>query len=87
MAIWQVEDLPMIRKPNNEEDIALMSHLLADSLHWISHYEQWVLAQAGLAYRQACLRRWHKKVVVTADDMAVTWQQLAGHWRDQFVAI
>jgi hypothetical protein len=55
--------------------------LLCVLLQWISSYEQWVQQIHGCSYRKQCLKDWDQ-MTIAAEDMAITWQQLADLCRD-----
>ncbi|MEM7342743.1 MAG: hypothetical protein AAF485_00740, partial [Chloroflexota bacterium] len=74
--------LPAGRKPQTEAEIAQIGVLLGQALSWLALYEQWVQGVAGSDYRSQSVQAWHRKMVVSADEMAATWQELAG----QFIA-
>jgi hypothetical protein len=50
--------------------------LLRGAMRWVAEYERWVLAQYGVAYREACLLAWKKRPVLPRL-LPTAWEELA----------
>ncbi len=82
LTIWTQEHLPPLHRPAaaDRERLAL---LLAGLLDWISAYESTVLAEQGVAYREACLAQWsRRKLGVPAAELPARWAILRGDCAD-----
>ncbi|XSG74532.1 hypothetical protein ACP8Y2_20385 [Herpetosiphon llansteffanensis] len=73
--VWSLSAVPPVRIPADFNEWLRMTSLLCHCCNWIARYEQWVLAHAGLKYRQDCLADWNKRAL-PAHEMAERWQQL-----------
>ncbi|MEM7342800.1 MAG: hypothetical protein AAF485_01025 [Chloroflexota bacterium] len=76
-------EAPATRQPRTPDEATQACFLSAAALHWISQYEQWVQTVAGFDYRQQSVQAWHRKAIVSADEMAAAWQELADYWQSQ----
>lgn len=74
---YMADQLPVCRSPHTAEEGHLAIHLLAAALHWLGAYERWVMETQGVSYRQGCIRSWHQKSVIRAEEIAATWLELA----------
>jgi hypothetical protein len=74
--VWAPEHLPTLHVPLTLEEAQCAQALLADALHWISGYEQWIQESYGSEYRRDCLTEW-KQTVVPAEKIANEWERLA----------
>ncbi len=77
--ISQMEEVPALRIPRTFDEGEKVRLLMGRALGWVSDYEMWVQASAGLEHRERCLRGWdkHKRVTVEAAEIADVWRQLA----------
>ncbi len=73
--VWSLSALPPVRMPQHFSEWLRMTSLLCACCTWIATYEDWVLEQAGLSYRQTCVADWQKQAL-PAHEMAERWQQL-----------
>lgn len=75
--VWRKEHLPDTRRAcgSDREQVAV---LLANLIGWIVGYEQQIIAQHGLAYREACLTPWTRgRLSLAADTVLPAWERLA----------
>ena len=79
--IWTPTQLPRLSFPSTPQEGRMTQSLLCVLLQWISSYEQWVQQIRGCSYRKLCLKDWDQ-MTIAAEDMAITWQQLADLCRD-----
>lgn len=73
--VWSLSQIPTVRTPHTWAEWLRMTSLLGHCCTWIAAYEQWVIEQAGLNYRQTCVADWQKPAL-PAHEMAERWQQL-----------
>lgn len=65
--------------PATPDDCARAAQLTAAVLRWNANYERWVLADAGLAYRERAVQAWKTNAVmlIAAEAMAAEWERIA----------
>lgn len=85
--IWKVEDLPLLRLPQSEQEIHQVWLSLAFVFDWFSNYEAWVLQRCGADYRRECLLQWTKKRIGAAGQLSEIWRSLAEECRSLQIAL
>ncbi len=78
LPIWTSEQLPPRQTPRQPGEILRLLELLQQTLRFIARYEEWVVQQCGLAYRQQCLRVWERETIA-AEEMLPRWRALQQH--------
>ena len=76
LPIWKSEQLPELTHPCDVEAWCRVFNLLTQGLTWIGDYEQWIISEYGLDYRQRCTDAWKKKRI-PAHEMAAKWHELS----------
>ncbi|MBM4409601.1 MAG: hypothetical protein FJ038_13630 [Chloroflexi bacterium] len=70
--VWTLDDLPRMSPVGPDADAADL-YLLVELFRWIARYERWVQRTVGAEYREAAINRWGEEPVVSAAEMAPTW--------------
>jgi hypothetical protein len=78
---WRENDLPDTDHQLDDHAHSMAYHLLAQTMHWMSNYERWVLTQSTPTYRRHVTNAWpqrkHYRGGVPPDDVPQQWQTLA----------
>jgi hypothetical protein len=76
--MWQPQDARELKVPQQPDQWQRALDLLAALSDWIAGYERWVIANAGLAYREACVAaRSHGLYRIAPTQALSEWQELA----------
>ncbi|NJM08090.1 hypothetical protein HC891_20735 [Candidatus Gracilibacteria bacterium] len=72
-AVFQIEQLPPRRKPGDSDVVQLIAQL-ADLIGCVIAYEQRIIAEYGLHYREQCLAQWtRQKLALPVDTFLASW--------------
>ncbi len=82
LPIWKPEQLPELTHPRDVDAWHRVFNLLTQGLAWIGDYEQWIISEYGLDYRQRCTDAWKKKCI-PAHEMAAKWHELVEYLLSQ----
>ena len=82
LPIWKPAQLPELTQPCNVEAWRRVFSLLTQGLAWMGDYEQWIISEYGLDYRQRCTDAW-KKNRIPAHEMAAKWHELVEYLLSQ----
>ncbi|MYA69964.1 hypothetical protein F4009_21450 [Candidatus Poribacteria bacterium] len=83
LPIWKSEQIPELTHPCDMEAWDRVFNLLTQGLAWIGDYEQWIISEYGLDYRQRCTDAWKKKKRIPAHEMAAKWHELVEYLLSQ----
>lgn len=83
LGVWDPQDLP--HREARESEIAVVSSLMSDLLHWFAKYESWITTHREHSHRERSLREW-KRVAVPASETADSWRSIAEEFRQYPVA-
>jgi hypothetical protein len=81
-AVHYPDDLPPFGRPAGVRQWKAAHRLCRNMLDWILNYETWVTQQAGVAYRQRCVKSWLHPFV-NAEKMPAAWGLLRNRCWDQ----
>ena len=74
---WEGKDLAKLATPTGTQQINCTT-LMIELIKWIQSYEENIVKQLGIEYRQATLAEWDNgiRTIVPAEDIAREWQLL-----------
>jgi len=77
--LWSCEDLPPLRTPESELEVASCRLMLLSLIDWIVEYELRVRQELGNQYRAETLERWNngKRFYLPESYMMSAWRQLS----------
>ncbi|MEM1356241.1 MAG: hypothetical protein AAGH88_15305 [Planctomycetota bacterium] len=77
---WTIDDLPILRTPAPSQRESCGA-LVLGLIHWITRYEQTIIEQLGLRYRQSTLTEWDNgsRPAIPAEQMVRAWQSISEH--------
>ena len=75
--IHDVSDLIGCIRPWSRDCWRVVRLLVRGAASWIAHHEHWVAENLGVAYRESALKVRGKPAVVSAKEMASSWEWLA----------
>jgi hypothetical protein len=81
-AVHYPDDLPPFGRPSGVRQWKAAHRLCRNMLDWIINYEHWVQQEAGLPFRQRCIKSWLHPFV-SAEKIPAAWSLLRNRCWDQ----
>jgi len=74
---WEEKDLPKMEPPSEPQQTSCET-LTIDLINWIINYEENIVKQLGIEYRQSTLAEWDNRIreIIPAEKMTQEWRLL-----------